>query len=262
LALTPCQDRASLAAFLGRRPALNAYAIGDLDDAFWPDTDFYALQEDGPIHEVILLYKGITPPILLAYQNENLDATRQLLADLIPQLPDTVYAHLTASLLDMLEPRFHVKPHGEHYMMELVASEAVLTADPGDAQLLGLDDFDELRAFFDVAHPEHWFHRPMLAHGLYMGLRDGSGALVAAGGTHVYSPRYRVATLGNVVTAPARRGRGFATRLTAALCQQLLPSMDTIGLNVRADNAAALRVYRKLGFEIVTNYWEMLLTAR
>jgi ribosomal protein S18 acetylase RimI-like enzyme len=38
--------------------------------------------------------------------------------------------------------------------------------------------------------------------------------------------------------------------------------MDTIGLNVRADNATALRVYRKLGFEIVTNYWEMLLTAR
>jgi len=34
LAFAPCQNRASLAAFLGRRSALNAYAIGDLDDAY------------------------------------------------------------------------------------------------------------------------------------------------------------------------------------------------------------------------------------
>jgi len=146
--------------------------------------------------------------------------------------------------------------------MELTEPHLSRAVDPGEAELLNLNDFDELRALFDAAHPEHWFHRPMLAHGLYMGLRDGSGALIAAGGTHVHSPRYRVVTLGNVVTAPAQRGRGLATRLTAALCQRLLPRMDTIALNVRAKNAPALRVYRKLGFEIVTNYWEMLLTAR
>ena len=35
-----------------------------------------------------------------------------------------------------------------------------------------------------------------------------------------------------------------------------------ISLNVRADNAAAIRAYEKLGFAYATDYVEVMLTAR
>ena len=79
---------------------------------------------------------------------------------------------------------------------------------------------------------------------------------------HVYSAAYRVAALGNIATAPARRRRGLGRVVTAAVCQSLLASVDVIGLNVLADNAAARRCYEGLGFTDVCEYDEVLLERR
>jgi predicted GNAT family acetyltransferase len=95
----------------------------------------------------------------------------------------------------------------------------------------------------------------MVATGRYFGVRE-DGQLICIAGVHVYSPRYRVAALGNIVTHPAHRNRGHATRATARLCQALLDEVDHIGLNVKADNEAAIACYRKLGFEVVAPYGE------
>lgn len=46
--------------------------------------------------------------------------------------------------------------------------------------------------------------------------------------------------------------------MTAALCQRLLcDGIEVIGLNVMRDNEAALRCYRKLGFEPIAEYEEL-----
>jgi ribosomal protein S18 acetylase RimI-like enzyme len=65
----------------------------------------------------------------------------------------------------------------------------------------------------------------------------------------VYSPVERVASLGNIATRGDARSRGHARRVTAALCRRLRDEIDIIGLNVRADNAAAIACYRAVGFE-------------
>ena len=45
-------------------------------------------------------------------------------------------------------------------------------------------------------------------------------------------------------------------------CRLLLADgIETIALNVRSDNAAAIRAYTRLGFEPVTPYWEAALAA-
>ena len=96
----------------------------------------------------------------------------------------------------------------------------------------------------------------------YVGIRV-RGELVCVAGVHVWSPTWRVAALGNVATLPEARGRGLATTACAQLCRMLLnDGIDTIALNVRADNAAAIRSYEKLGFAQAADYVEVLLRAR
>ena len=99
----------------------------------------------------------------------------------------------------------------------------------------------------------------MLAMGPYVGVRE-AGALTCVAGVHVFSPAWRVAALGNVATLPAQRGRGLARRACAALCRLLLEQgIESVALNVRADNAPALQAYRRLGFEPVADYVETTL---
>jgi ribosomal protein S18 acetylase RimI-like enzyme len=73
-------------------------------------------------------------------------------------------------------------------------------------------------------------------------------------------PTYRVAALGNITTHPDWRGQGLATKVTAAVCRSLRETVEHIGLNVHAENRAAIGCYEKLGFEIVTTYEEVMLT--
>ena len=88
------------------------------------------------------------------------------------------------------------------------------------------------------------------------------GTLVCIAGVHVHSSIYRVAALGNIATDPALRGQGLAQRATAQLCRALLTTVDTIGLNVKADNTAAIACYRKLGFEVAAEYEEAMFDGR
>ncbi len=95
----------------------------------------------------------------------------------------------------------------------------------------------------------------------YFGLRV-NGRLVSVAGVHVYSPVYRVAAIGNVVTHPAHRNKGYAKLVTARLCQSLLETVDHLGLNVKADNNAAIACYRELGFKIVAPYGEFTVEQK
>ena len=123
-------------------------------------------------------------------------------------------------------------------------------------------DLAELQALYTVAYPGNWFNPRMLETGQYVGLRDADGALVCAAGVHVYSAEYRVAALGNIATHPGHRGRGLAAITTAGCCQRLLQTVDLIGLNVRADNAAAIRAYEKIGFEVRAVYHEWMMEPK
>ncbi|MCH7664148.1 MAG: GNAT family N-acetyltransferase, partial [Chloroflexi bacterium] len=67
---------------------------------------------------------------------------------------------------------------------------------------------------------------------------------------------YKAAALGNISTHPDHRNQGIGTIVTAALRKKLLGTVDTIGLNVKSDNAAAITTYKKLGFEVVATYHE------
>jgi predicted GNAT family acetyltransferase len=101
----------------------------------------------------------------------------------------------------------------------------------------------------------------MLGTGQYFGLVS-NGRLAAISGIHVFSPIYRVAALGNIATHPDDRGKGFGTGVTRRLCLELLKQVEHVGLNVKADNVAAISCYEKLGFEIHCTYEEAMIRLK
>jgi predicted GNAT family acetyltransferase len=60
----------------------------------------------------------------------------------------------------------------------------------------------------------------------------------------------------------AHRNKGYGRLVTARLCQSLLEKVEHIGLNVKADNDAAIACYRKLGFEIIAPYGELTVEQK
>jgi len=89
----------------------------------------------------------------------------------------------------------------------------------------------------ELAQPSRW----------YVAARDGAGGLLGYAGLMVTGTDGDVQTL---AVAPAARGRGVGARLLRALLDEASARGATsVLLEVRADNAPALALYRRHGFE-------------
>jgi ribosomal protein S18 acetylase RimI-like enzyme len=241
--LRSVHDRAELAALLRKDTALHAYELGDLDDFFWPWTTWYAAGE-----ALALIYHAQPVPTLLALGPH----TPGLLAELVPLLPRTFHAHLSPGAGAALAPAYtRAGDGGPHHKMALTGAPA----GPAEGEPLTAADLAELTDLYARSYPGNWFDDRMLATGQYVGIRR-AGRLVAVAGVHVWSPAYRVSAIGNVTTDAAHRGQGLAQRVTAALCHRLRETTDVITLNVKADNAAALAAYHRIGFAVIGDYEE------
>lgn len=252
-------DQSQIEAFLRQDVFLHLYAIGDLDDHFWPFTTWYGLEHKGRLQAVALVYSGLSVPTLLAFGADEGRRIASLVQSLVGLLPRQFYAHLSPGLTTILQQIGTVTSHDPHYKMALVHPARLDSVDTSDVQPLSDTDAPALCPFFAQNYPRNWFDPRMLGTGQYFGLSGPDGFLSVAG-VHVYSERYRVAALGNVATHAAHRGEGLASRVVAALCQNLRRTVDHIGLNVAAGNSAAVRCYQRLGFEIVAEYEECEVT--
>jgi GNAT superfamily N-acetyltransferase len=239
---------------LRRNVFLHVYALGDLDPAFWPNTTWFGLE---PGNAILLLYSAYETPTLMALGDPPFDALHRLLREARPLLPKTMYAHLSPGCREALEPLVRLESRGPHLKMALVEPARNV---PGvdRVERMTAADVPALNALYAAGYPAHWFDPRQIDTGHYYGLR-ADGELVSAGGCHVYSPAQRVAALGNIVTHPDHRGRGHAAAVTARLCAGVLKTVDHVGLNVKANNAAAVRCYERLGFRPVAEYEEALL---
>ena len=94
-----------------------------------------------------------------------------------------------------------------------------------------------------------YFTPARLERELYFGVYAGR-QLVSAAGTHVRSATTGIAAVGNVLTRLTHRNRGMATSVTSAVTEAALEMHRDVVLNVRQDNAPAVSVYRRLGYEV------------
>lgn len=248
------RDKARILATMQRCVPLNIYQIGDLDDFFWSHTEWFEGEEDS----VALLYRGMEVPCLLAFELADDGAMASLLDELRFHLPDSIYAHVSPHLASILQHGYERTSKELHKKMALTEIHSLAEIDTSPCVRLGPKHLDEISRFYEGAYPGNWFDPRMLETGQYVGAWC-DGQLASVAGVHVYSSAYRVAALGNIATAPRSRRRGFARACTAALCAQLLETVDCIGLNVHEANHAAIACYEGLGFRFVADYCELAL---
>lgn len=249
-------SRHEIETFLRRDTFLHFYSIGDLDNFFWQYTTWYALPDlQQAISEIALLYSGGSLPVLLAISEEPGDNMGELLQSILPLLPRRFYAHISGDRASIFADDYYIQPHGLHYNMALIYKDRVDTIETSTVIPLTASNLPELKALYRVSYPDNSFDPRMLEIGYYYGIRQGED-IISVAGVHVYSQRYKVAAPGNVTTHPNFRGQGLGTAVCAKLCQELLRTVDHIGLNVKADNTSAIASYKKLGFEVIAEYSE------
>ena len=120
----------------------------------------------------------------------------------------------------------------------------------GRAQRLTAGDLPALQKLYadgeSTAESPDFFYQSMVTDGMFFGVYEDS-ELVAAAGTHLVARDESAAAIGNIYTRRDRRGRGLGRVVTIAVVRDLA-DIATIGLNVGADNDAAICLYESLGF--------------
>jgi RimJ/RimL family protein N-acetyltransferase len=260
MGVVPLTDKTRIEAFLRKNPELHLYSLGDLDDFFWPQTTWYGWQANGRLQDIVLIYAGTGLPTVVGI-TEQLGRMVKRMRAIIPLLPPRFYAHLSPGVENAFRGTHRFDAHGPHYKMALRDASRLARVDCSAAVRLEQQDLDDLVRLYEESYPGNWFDPRMLRTGQYFGLRSDH-RLISAAGVHVYSRQYRVAAIGNVVTHPAHRNKGYGTLVTARLCRSLREQVEHIGLNVKADNDAALACYRGLGFEVVAPYGEFTIQGK
>lgn len=251
-----CRDKREIFDFLSGSAELQLYLIGDLDNFFWPNTVWYALYHKGEIMSIALLYKGMTPATFLLFQEENLQFPRELIRTVRNQLPGELNVHLSPDLINTFGRQNILENYGLHYRMILTGNPQKIA--DNNIRRLDMNHLSLLKQLYSDSYPGNWFDSRMLETGKYFGYFIGD-TLAGVAGIHVYSAEYRIAALGNIVTRKEYRGMKIAFKLTSALCSDLKKSVDTIGLNVKADNIAAIRAYENAGFTKRAEYDECFI---
>jgi ribosomal protein S18 acetylase RimI-like enzyme len=250
------RNKQEIYSFLSKSPEIQLYLIGDLDDFFWPHTEWFVLYENREILSVALLYSGMNPPTLLLFYDKDPFPPLELMSAIKSKLPEKFNVHLSIGLIDIFGKENIITNYGQNLRM-ILTREPEIVKDK-NIRRLTLHDLPAMLELYSVAYPNNWFDSRMVDTGKYFGYFTGT-ALTGIAGVHVYSAEYRIAALGNIATHPDHRGKQIAFKLTSVLCCDLMKNVDIVGLNVKSDNLAAISSYRKAGFVVKSEYDECLI---
>lgn len=179
-------------------------------------------------------------------------------AALAPLAPPS---HAVALFLDEVPPLpagWSVIASGPLAQMVCVSPDRVLRESVGDeVAAMTAADVDEMVALTALTRPGPFGPRTIELGG-YCGIRR-EGRLAAMAGERMRVPGFT--EISAVCTHPDFRGHGYAAALVAAVARGIVQRGEVPFLHTRPENAAAVNVYRKLGFEIRRTF-ELLVVQR
>ena len=254
IAVGTTRDRALLRRFLERDRIRAAYALCDLDPREFGKTRWGIASRRGETVAVVLEYMGLTPqPMFVSGETEGIV---EILREVIR--PRLVYLAADAAHLPAIDSVYRIEPGPP--MIRMVVDRHTFRPHSGVALRLLPVEIGDLNRLYGYGFTA-WLPAESIANGVYYGIREG-GRLVAAAGTHVISAEVGLAAVGNVMTHPDYRGRGYAKLTTSAVTQELLRTCDEVVLNVRSDNPPAIAAYRALGYREHCTFEERLARRR
>jgi len=244
-------DANLIRSFLERDRIYAAYALADLEDRETGRARWGIARAGDDVVSLILEYGGPSPqPLFIAGRDDGIEA---ILRDVIR--PSIAYLAYLPSSEGPVASRYRIEPGPPMVRMWVDRSTFRNVADPG-VEPLSPSDVGELNRLYRLGFGS-WLAPQSIAEGVYYGIRVNR-RLVAAAGTHVIGRRTRIAVVGNVLTQPEFRGRGYAEATTATVTARLLEFCDHVVLNVRSDNPPALNAYRRLGYAEHVRFEERL----
>lgn len=240
----------TIRALLEADRAWSAYALADLFPP-WNEHSEWWIEGDS----AILVYRGLKPPVLFAI------GSPAYLDGLFLQLPAGEYwATLRPTEFSRLRKRMVSFSRARMWRMRLVHDQVSVPSPAFEVHPLTSEDVGRIEELF-APHSDRpdAFAPEQVSNGIYYGLSSGE-ELASIAGTHVLNHELRIAAVGNVFTAPQHRGKGFARAVSTAVLDRLLQAeMETVVLNVEMSNAAAIDLYRSLGFMPYCGFYEGIL---
>lgn len=245
-------DKEEIAAFLNRDRPYAGYALCDLEDEYFQACRWLLSADAQGEARGLAMEFGRLDPMILFVMGEPEAIRAALEQGLTP-----AYMQLTARAehLPALEQRYRLRHIREMLRMTVRKDDFQMAKEQARAERLTARDLPELNRIYRMASASA-FAAYQLESGIFYGIKV-NGRLVSTAGTHVISPSQRIVAVGNVFTHPHFRGRGYAQAVTGAVTAEALRGFgpDEPGqpeamaiLNVRADNAPAVRAYTKLGY--------------
>jgi ribosomal protein S18 acetylase RimI-like enzyme len=244
-------DRDLIRPLLDRDRIFAAYALADLEDREPARSRWGIARAGDEVIALVLEYGGPSPqPLFIAGRDDGIEV---ILRDIIR--PAIAYVACLPANQAAVEARYRLEPGPQMVRMWVDRATFRPAFDPG-VERLAPTEAGELNRLYRLGFGS-WLPPQAVAEGIYYGIRV-QGRLVAAAGTHVIGRRARIAVVGNVLTQPEFRGRGYAQATTASVTAQLLEFCDHVVLNVRSDNPPALNAYRRLGYAEHVRFEERL----
>lgn len=251
----PLRDPQAIRALLAPRIEYTAYAMGQLDPAFFPRTRwFYA--------------RGTTGSGLVLHSRGGLGDATFVMGD-----PDAVLAILTihpgtAQTFATCQPQHLVALKRIYRLATQNTMVRMSIQREGFSPARGVEvitltglDIRKLNGLYGSEGGPSYYVPEHIDNGVYRGVvRDGR--LVAVAGTHVVSRLEGVAVVGNVFTHPSYRGHGFAAAATSAVTEALLEFCEHVVLTVDPGNLPAVTAYSRLGYREVCQLVEASAARR
>jgi GNAT superfamily N-acetyltransferase len=242
-------DRSQILPFLETERLYAAYAIGDLEPGLFEECTWAGAESGGQLQALVLLFAGLDPPAL--FLMGEVSGLRAILEEM--PLPQQVYLNCRSEHLPLSHSHFAWQKRLTMWRMVLRPTQFSPAQD--NCLRLTPSHLEPLQELYALGGGDA-FALAQLETGIFYGLIVEE-ELVAAAGTHIVSPTYGVAAVGNVFTRPDRRGHGFGTRVTSAVLEELLEiGIPDIVLNVGQDNREATAIYERLGFEFYCPFYE------
>ena len=235
-------DKDAIRMILRRDPAWCVYAVGDLSPEMFPKTEWFT-------PNLSMVLKDYGTSILFAMGSASV-------REALDAVTWPVHLQVQGDALDVITQHAQVEGAREMWRMIWTGERALHKDDR--AIRLGEADVPALQQLYadgeTSGESPDFFYPAMVTRGVFFGVYE-ERQLVAAAGTHLVSRDEGAAAMGNIYTRCDRRGRGFGRVVTTAVMRELA-NLETVGLNVRADNGAALSLYESLGFARHCRFYE------
>ena len=248
--VTTLTNKDQILAFLQQDRIYAAYAIGDLEPSLFAQSQWFGAEDDGEIQALALFFTGLQPPALFTMGDT--DGLAAILASALR--PERAYFTCRAEHLPVVEASYVLDEIEEMFRMAIAPAD--FHPVPGPTFKLDFTHLDALRQLYRLGGGDA-FAPYQLQSGIYYGI-EANGQLVSAAGTHLISPTFGVAAVGNIFTHPNHRRRGYGTACTSQVVEELLAQGLYVVLNVNQENTEAIRIYEHLGFRKYCPYIEVI----